>query len=262
MPDDPLSIPMMESDYLLGLNSLRHGFFTRHGGISQGVYASLNCGLGSRDEPARVKTNRNRAMIRLGGERLLTPHQIHSNRALTITKHQSQERLSPADALVTDQPGLVIGILTADCAPVILADDHVRVIGIAHAGWRGALGGIIEATIKAMSRLGAKAERIHAAIGPCIGQKSYEVSAEFYHNFLNQDPNNQDWFTPTDSSKRWLFDLGGYVGKRLQQAGLEHIDRLNNDTFDEEKHFFSYRRCRQHNQNDYGRMLSAVMIER
>ena len=264
VPGDPSSIPMIESDSLRELNGLRHGFFTRQGGTSQGIYASLNCGLGSEDEPETVQTNRSRAMIRLGAQpdRLLTPHQIHSNTALTITRHSNHDTLPPADALITDQPGLAIGILTADCAPVICADDHVPVIGIAHAGWRGAFCGIIESTIKAMCRLGARADRIHAAIGPCIGQKSYEVSAEFRLNFLTQDPKNHQWFVRIPSSGRWLFDLGGYVTKRLEQAGLAHIYCLSNDTFNEEKHFFSYRRCRQRNENDYGRTLSAVMIDR
>ncbi len=260
----PSSIPMLQSESLLKLNGLRHGFFTRQGGISQGIYESLNCGLGSGDESATIHTNRSLAMHRLGAQPdcLLTPHQTHSTTVLTITHAQSHDTFPRADALVTNQPGLAIGIVTADCAPVIFADDHVPVIGIAHAGWRGALGGIIESTIQALCRLEAKTDRIHAAIGPCIGQKSYEVSAEFSLNFLDQDPKNQEWFIAVPSSDRLLFDLGGYITRRLEQAGLEHQHRLIDDTFDQEKRFFSYRRCCRNNESDYGRMLSAVMIDR
>jgi len=240
---------------------LRHAFFTREGGVSQGIYASLNCGPGSRDDPANVAENRRRAAQALNVEPdcLLTCYQVHSADALVVQGPWNGTERPRADALVTNTAGLAIGILTADCAPVLLADRRAGVIAAAHAGWKGALGGILEATLVAMEGLGARPGEILAAIGPCISQRSYEVGPEFFETFLARGEENRGFFRQ-GRGDRLHFDLRGYVARRLAQAGVRDIQPLPCDTFSEEERFFSYRRARKRGETDYGRALSAIAL--
>lgn len=245
----------------LTLDGIGHGFFTREGGVSEGLYASLNCGLGSGDSPEAVRENRGRVAGRLGvaGERLLTLYQVHSPTAVTVEGPWTGER-PEADALVTATPGLAIGVLTADCAPVLLADPQARVIGAAHAGWKGAVTGVVEATLAAMERLGARRQRIAAAVGPCIAQPSYEVGPEFPAPFLAQDPGNAAFFRP-GAGDRLHFDLKGFVAERLRRAGVGALAVDPADTQADEARFFSFRRSTKRGEKDYGRLISAIVLE-
>lgn len=245
------------------LNGIRHAFFTREGGVSTGLYASLNCGLGSGDDPAAVAENRVRAAGRLGvkPERLVSLYQIHSPTCLVVDKPWGPDERPQADAMVTRSPGLALGILTADCAPVLFADARAKVIGAAHAGWKGAKGGVIEATLARMVELGAKTERIVAAIGPCIAMRSYEVGPEFPAPILAEDERTRDFFAPSRRDGHFLFDLAGYVGHRLAKAGVEVVARCPNDTRAEEARFFSYRRACLRGETDYGRGLSVIALQ-
>ncbi len=247
---------------LENIPGLAHGFFTREGGISEGIYASLNCGLGSRDERTRVLENRRRVAQHLGASdtQLLTCHQIHSAQAQIVTRPWGPEANPKVDALVTATPGLAVAVLAADCAPILLADPDARVIGATHAGWRGALGGILEATIAAMERLGAKREHIRAALGPCIGPGAYEVGEEFEASFLSADPANARFFHRPGPIARARFDLPDYVIHRLEQAGLGAIERATQCTYLHDALFFSYRRTTHHKEPDYGRQISAIVL--
>jgi YfiH family protein len=241
---------------------IAHGFFGRTGGVSEGLYASLNCGPGSRDSRDAVLENRARCAAALGaGAHLLTLYQIHSGEAVTVTAPWDIPANPKADAMVTDRTGIALGILTADCAPVLLADDQARVIGAAHAGWNGALAGVTDSAIAAMIGLGARREHIHAAIGPCIGQAAYEVGPEFPPRFLAQDDANARFFTPSPRADHWQFDLPGYVAHRLAQAGIGAVENLARCTYEDEKAFFSYRRATHRNEPDYGRQISAIMLD-
>jgi purine-nucleoside/S-methyl-5'-thioadenosine phosphorylase / adenosine deaminase len=254
---------MLTSDSLAALPGVRHGFFTREGGVSEGLYASLNCGLGSGDDPDCVAENRARAVARLGlpADRLATAYQVHSNRAaLAETPWPADER-PRVDALVTRTAGLALGILTADCVPVLFADRDAGVVAAAHAGWRGALDGILEATLAAMQRLGAGAASTLAAVGPAIEQPSYEVGPEFPAPFLAQDPANRDFFQTAPRAGHFLFDLKGYVTRRLAQAGVGRVESLAADTCAEPDRFFSYRRACLKGEPNYGRLLSAISLE-
>ena len=248
---------------LNGLTPIRHAFFTRAGGVSKGIYASLNCGLGSRDDGADVRENRKRAMamVDLGPERLTTAFQTHSPDVATVDRPWKEEERPRVDAMVTDKPGIALGILTADCAPVLLADPKARVVGAAHAGWRGALDGVLENTVDAMERLGANRRDIFAGVGPCIGRRSYEVGPEFPDPFLQQDAGNGDFFTPAPRDGHFLFDLRGYVSRRLAQMKLDDVQSLPCDTCAEEDRFFSYRRACLKGEADYGRELSVIYLE-
>src|SRR5258708_2188666 len=201
---------------------VRHAFFTREGGVSAGIFASLNCGFGSGDAPANVAENRARAMraLDLGADRLVTCHQVHSADAVTVAMPWRREDNPRADALVTDRRGVALGILTADCTPVLLADAEAGIIGAAHAGWRGALGGVVEATVAAMVKLGAALPRIRAGIGPTIAQRSYEVGPEFPASFLAEDPTNAELFAPARRPGHFMFDLPAYVQRRPAPAGI------------------------------------------
>lgn len=244
------------------LDGVRHAFFSREGGVSEGLYASLNCGLGSRDDPSRVTENRARAaaQLDLAAASLLTCYQVHSPEVITVEQAWTAGQGPKVDAMVTRVPGLALGILTADCAPVLLADPAARVIGAAHAGWRGALGGVLAATVGAMAKLGAEVGRLVAGVGPCIAQRSYEVGPEFPAPFLAADPANQRFFTPAATSGKFLFDLRGYVGAELVRLGIRAVHQLPNDTCREER-FFSYRRACLRGEPDYGRELSAIALE-
>jgi purine-nucleoside/S-methyl-5'-thioadenosine phosphorylase / adenosine deaminase len=247
---------------LSAIDGVRHGFFTRLGGVSGGLYASLNCGPGSRDEAANVVENRARVAEILGAkpDRLLSVSQQHSADAITAKRPWDAAKLPEADAIVTSTPGLAIGILTADCAPVLFADGEARVIGAAHAGWRGALSGIIEATVEAMQKLGAAPERITAVIGPAISQKAYEVGAEYVERFLAEEPESEAFFMNDEGSGEPHFDLPGYVGERLARAGVGTIADLGLCTYCEETRLFSYRRSQHRGEEDYGRQISAILL--
>ena len=247
---------------LSAIEGVRHGFFTRQGGVSGGVYASLNCGPGSGDEAANVTENRARVAEILGVEpdRLLSVSQQHSADAVTAKKPWDPAKAPEADAIVTATRGLAIGILTADCAPVLFADGHAGVIGAAHAGWRGALSGIIEATVKAMQKLGAQPERITAAIGPAISLKAYEVGSEYVERFLAEEPESEAFFMTDEGSGEPHFDLPAYVGERLARAGVGTIVDLGLCTYCEETRLFSYRRSQHRGEDDYGRQISAILL--
>jgi len=242
-------------------DGIRHGFFTRQGGVSKGVYGSLNCGLGSRDDVENVRQNRSLVAETLGvpPERLLTLYQIHSATALIVDKPWNGS-VSEADALVTRTPGLAIGALTADCAPVLFCDPEARVIAAAHAGWRGALLGIVEATVASMERLGAKPERMVAVIGPTISQRAYEVGADYVERFLAEEPASSPFFMTDDGSGEPHFDLAGYVADRLARAGVGTVSDLGLCTYCDETRLFSYRRSQHHGEQDYGRQISAIVL--
>jgi len=245
------------------LPAVRHGFFCRNGGVSEGLFASLNCGYGSGDDKGHVTENRRRAMAEmdLEGDRLVTAYQVHSPDVVEVTRPWAREDAPEADAMVTRERGLALGILTADCVPVLLADAEAGIVGAAHAGWKGALDGVLEATVAAMAGLGALPGRIAAGIGPAISQRSYEVGPEFPAPFLQQDPRNEDFFCPGKREGHFHFDLKGYVARRLAGVGLATIQTLPCDTCAEDQRFFSYRRACHRGEKDYGRGLSAIYLE-
>jgi YfiH family protein len=247
---------------LASIDGVRHGFFTRQGGVSSGIYASLNCGPGSHDEAANVRENRARVAEILGAEpaRLLTAFQRHSADAVIAEKPWKDGKMPEADAIVTAKPGLAIGVLTADCAPVLFCDGEARVIGAAHAGWRGALSGIVEATIEAMTKLGADPARITAAIGPAISQEAYEVGVDFMQQFIADEPESAAFFITDEISGEPHFGLPAYVGERLARAGVGAIADLGLCTYCEETRLFSYRRSQHHGEDDYGRQISAILL--
>jgi hypothetical protein len=239
-----------------------HGFFTRRGGTSTGLYASLNAGPGSGDLRANVDANRDRAGAALGlaPGRIVTAYQVHSADVAVVEAPWDLGSAPRSDGLVTRVPGLGLGILAADCAPVLLADGTARVVGAAHAGWRGALGGVIEATVAAMEALGARRARIRAAVGPCIGPRSYEVGPEFPAPFLAANPGNEVFFRAVPGSSHYLFDLGGYVAARLAEAGLAPVAPPAEDTCAEADRFFSYRRSVLNGEPDYGCNISVIAL--
>ena len=246
------------------VNRIRHAFFTREGGVSQGIYASLNCGPGSADDPAAVAENRARAMAMMDLEvgALVTVHQIHSPEVVVVEAPWAEGARPKADAMVTATSGLGLGILTADCVPVLFADRRGTVVGAAHAGWKGAIGGVLDNTLDKMVALGAKKRNIVAAMGPCIGQRSYEVGPDFPAPFLAEEPQNRDFFAPSRHEGHWLFDLPGYVSRKLSRLGVVDVTRVPADTCRDEARFFSYRRATLRNEPDYGRQLSVIMLDR
>jgi YfiH family protein len=248
---------------LNALDGVRHGFFTRKGGVSGGIYASNNCGLGSGDDPDAVATNRARSVARLdlAPDRLVTLHQVHSATAIRVEAPWKREANPRADAMATAVPGIALGVLGADCVPVLLADAEARVVGAAHAGWKGALAGVVEAAVAAMVALGARVESIAAGVGPGIAQRSYEVGPEFPAPFLARDEADAAFFAPAATPGKWLFDLKGYVAARLDAAGVRHPGMLPYDTCAEEALFFSHRRATKRGERDYGRLLSAIALE-
>lgn len=242
------------------LEGIPHGFLGRVGGVSTGLVAGLNLGLGTGDDAAAVAENRARAVAAvLPDARLVTVYQVHSADCV-VAGEWSDDARPHADALVTDQPGLLLGVVTADCAPVLLADRSAGVIGAAHAGWKGAVSGVTDSTIVAMEALGAKRGNIVAAVGPCIAQPSYEVDAGFYQRFVAQDPGNAAYFVP-GVPDHWQFDLERYVAERLQQAGIGAVERLGLDTYPDENAFFSFRRATHRGEPDYGRQMSLIGLD-
>src|SRR4051794_314856 len=241
---------------------IRHAFFTRAGGVSSGFFESLNCGFGSGDAAEMVARNRAIAMERLGfsPDRLVTCYQVHSTTVVTVEKPWPRDAAPRADGLVTGSSGIVLGILAADCAPVLFEDPVARVIGAAHGGWRGALGGIVEATLDGMEALGAERARIRVGIGPCIVQTSYEVGPDFPQPFLADDAASAAYFAPALRAGHLMFDLPGYIERRLARAGIAAIERAAHDTVAEDTHFFSYRRACLRGEPVYGRGLSAIAL--
>lgn len=251
---------MIEAAELSGLTGVRHGFMTRGGGVSEGIYATLNCGIGSKDATDAVLENRGRAVAAIGMPRnsLVTAYQVHSAKAVVVDQPWLREEAPQVDGMVTAKPGITLGILTADCAPVLFADEKAGVIGAAHAGWKGAITGVLQATVGKMIDLGAKPGRMRAAIGPCIGQMSYEVGPEFPAPFLAQEPAHARYFIPSIRDQRYMFDLGGYVRDQLRGLGLAGVELLGRDTCAEEEQFFSYRRTTLRREPDYGRQISLI----
>ncbi len=240
------------------LDAVPHGFLGRRGGVSSGLVAGLNVGLGAGDDSAAITQNRARAVDAvLPGAALTTVYQVHSPDCVTATAPWPDALRPHADALVTDRPGLLLGIVTADCAPVLFADHAAGVIGAAHAGWKGALGGVTDQTIAAMVALGARRERIAAAIGPCIAQLSYEVDAAFAEQFCREDPGNRRFFA-LGKPDHCQFDLSGYVAVRLKSAGVGRIEQLGLDTYGAEQQFYSYRRATHRGEPNYGRQIALI----
>jgi YfiH family protein len=254
---------MIQAPTLTDLPGVQHRFFTREGGVSAGLFSSLNCGYGSADNPENVRENRRRAAAAfgLGEPDLLTVHQIHSTDVLTVGAGRWTSPGAPkADAMVTDRPGVALGVMAADCAPVLLADAGAGVIGAAHAGWRGALAGVVQTTIAAMERLGARRDNMRIVVGPCIGPASYEVGPEFPAPFLAQDAGNTAYFRTARRAGHFLFDLPGYLCGRLGKEGVSVL-ATGHDTLPGDAPFFSYRRNTLVGVQDYGRGLSAIMLE-
>ena len=246
----------------LALDGIMHAFFTREGGVSEGIYATLNGGLGSRDKATFVAENRARMAEALGVKppALLTAYQIHSPDATIVDSPWSTDERPRVDAIVTRTPGLAIGVTTADCGPILLADPVARVIGAAHAGWRGALTGIVEATVAAMKNLGARPEQILAAVGPMIRQQSYEVGPDLITRFIAEDAASERFFTAAARDGHALFDLAGYIRGRLSRAGVLQIADLALCTYADAAQFFSFRRSTHKGESDYGRHVSAIAL--
>jgi polyphenol oxidase len=253
---------ILKSDTLARLAGIEHGFFTRAGGVSQGVYASLNAGIGSSDAKERVVENRARMAAALGcpPQNLLSAYQIHSPTVVVAREPWAPDARPRADGIVTQVPGLAIAVSTADCGPVLLADAQARVIGAAHAGWRGALSGVIEATIAAMEALGATRTRIQAALGPMIHQANYEVGADLVTSFTSADPQNAHYFAPGTRANHAQFDLAGYIIGRLGRARIGGYEDLGLCTYADPERFFSFRRTTHRGEPDYGRHLSAIVL--
>ena len=242
------------------LSGVRHGFLGRRGGVSTGLIAGLNVGLGSSDDPAAIAENRRRAADAVApGAQLVTVYQVHSA-DVVVADIWADDARPHADTIVTDRPGLVLGLLTADCAPVLLADTQAGVIGAAHAGWKGALGGVTDTTIAAMEKLGAKRERIAAAVGPCISRVSYEVDAAFLARFADADPSNERFFADGKRANHHQFDLEAYVAHRLASAGISKVAMLSEDTYSQPDRYFSFRRATHAQEPDYGRQISLIAL--
>lgn len=254
--------PIVESAALKALSGVTYGFFTRQGGVSEGLYASLNAGLGSNDAREAVLENRRRMTARLGLEdgMLALPWQVHSAEAAVATAPWEREAAPKLDGVTTATVGLGAAIMTADCCPILFADAKNRVVAATHAGWKGAIGGVIEATLAQMETLGARRGDTVAALGPCIRQASYEVGPEFAARFTIEDAGNARFFVPSDRPGHALFDLGAYVVQRLGRAGLAAVDDLGLDTYPDEERFFSYRRATHRGEPDYGRMVAAIAL--
>jgi hypothetical protein len=253
--------PAILAPSLAALAGVGHGFFGRQGGVSTGIYDSLNCGPGSGDDTAAVGENRRRVGAALGAEHLLSLHQVHGVEVALVREPWDVRSRPRCDAMVTDRPGIALGSLAADCGPILFADAAAGIVGAAHAGWRGALAGVAEATVAAMEQLGARRERIRAALGPTIAQPSYEVGAEFPAPFLAEDAANARFFALGDRPGKHRFDLPGYILARLAALGVA-AEWIGRDTCAESAVFFSYRRTTLAGGGDYGRNVSAIVLER
>ena len=255
---------MILSHSLSSSPAIRHAFFTREGGVSDGIYQSLNGGIGSNDAPENVKENRARMAKALGvaPTHFVSCYQIHSPDVIVATKPWTRENAPRADAIVTRTPGLAIGVSTADCGPVLFADGDAKVVGAAHAGWKGALTGVLEATIAAMEKLGASRGNISAAVGPLIRQPNYEVGAEFVERFTATDATNARYFIPSERADHAMFDLPGFIKSRLEAAEIKSVEDLGLCTYAEPDRFFSYRRTTHRGEPDYGRHINAIALTR
>jgi YfiH family protein len=253
---------MLHAATLESLPGIRHAFFTRQGGVSEGIYESLNGGVGSRDAAAHVAENRARMAKALGvaADNFLSCYQIHSPEVVTVERAWTPDARPRADALVTRVPGIAVGVSTADCGPVLFADANARVVGAAHAGWRGALTGVIEATIAAMEKLGADRGNIAAAAGPMIRQANYEVGPEFVERFAADNAANERFFTPSTTDGHAMFDLAGYIKTRLASAGIKRVEDIGRCTYADAATFYSYRRSVHRNESDYGRHINAIAL--
>jgi polyphenol oxidase len=253
---------MLQAPSLAKLTPIRHAFFTRDGGVSAGLYATLNGGVGSNDSPDKVAENRARMAAALGvtPDHLLTPYQIHSPTVVVAEAPWTPDNRPRADAVVTKTPRLAIGVSTADCGPLLFADSQAGVIGAAHAGWRGAFGGVMEATIAAMETLGAERARLNVALGPTIRQPNYEVGPEFVERFVAADAVNARFFAPSDRAGHAMFDLTGYIAARIQRAGIVKFEDLGLCTFAEPDRFYSFRRTTLRGEPDYGRHINAIAL--
>ena len=255
---------MHTSTTLSGIDGITHGFFSRQGGQSEGLYQSLNCGPGSSDDPDAVASNRCVVAQELGvmQENLLSLYQIHSPKVVVVDKPWAREDAPQADAMVSTRPGIALGILTADCAPVLFSNSTGTVVGAAHAGWKGAVGGVVEATIAAMVELGAEKNDIYGVVGPCIRPESYEVGADMYQQITAMNPLNAQFFDPGKRDGHYQFDLPSYVLIRLANSGIGMVEDTPGDTYTDEDKYFSYRRATHRNEPDYGRQISAVAINK
>jgi YfiH family protein len=251
----------IEAPELASYPNIRHAFFTREGGVSEGLYASLNGGIGSSDDPARVAENRRRMaehLTVLPGD-LVSVHQVHSPDAVIVEGPWSGDR-PRADGMATSRLNLALAVTTADCGPVLFADPHAEVVGAAHAGWRGALSGVLESTLDAMERLGARREKIVAVLGPMISQDAYEVGPDFLARFVEADPDNERFFRPSGRPGHHMFDLPAFIAARLQAAGIREFAGLGLCTYADEERFFSFRRTTHRGEPDYGRLISAITL--
>ncbi len=251
---------ILHADALTTLEGVRHGFFTRKGGVSGGIYASLNTGLGSHDARENALENRARAMGALGAEVLVTPHQIHSGVCAIVEGPWPDDEPQRADAVATCRPGVAVAVNTADCTPVLFADGRAGVVAAAHAGWKGAIGGVLEATIARMEELGAKRADIRCAIGPVISQANYEVGPEFHARFMGEDGDYARFFIASGRAGHFLFDLPGFVAHVLARAGVGQVEDVGACTYGDEARFYSYRRATHRGEPDYGRQLSAIIL--
>jgi YfiH family protein len=251
----------IQAPVLSSQSNIRHAFFTREGGVSEGIYASLNGGVGSSDDTSRVQENRRRMAeaLSVAPDALISIYQIHSPDAVIVKGPWTTER-PKADAMVTSVPGLALGITTADCGPVLFADAQAGVIGAAHAGWRGAVTGVLESTLAAMERLRAKRESIVAVLGPTISQKAYEVGPDFIERFSKEAPGHERFLKEAERSGHAMFDLPGFIGARLEAAGIGAFTDLGLCTYSDEERFFSYRRTTHRQESDYGRLISAIAL--
>lgn len=259
-----MTLPFIKDhNFIPAEKPVTHGFFGRQGGVSSGVYASLNCGLGTADAPDHVHENRLRVTRTLGAKNLVSLKQVHSPVCLYVADPWEIAERPEGDSFITDVPGLALGILTADCGPVLFygeRPDGTPVIGAAHAGWGGALKGVLETTVRAMSQHGVSIQSIHASLGPCISPKSYEVQNGFADAFMEQDPQNEHFFKAARREGHLMFDLPGYIALRLSLAGVGHISITGLDTYGAEADYFSYRRTTHKGEQDYGRQISALVI--
>ena len=257
-----MSVASFLSADSLRLPGVAHAFFTRRGGVSEGVYASLNGGVGSRDAPEAVAENRARMAVALGvpTDRLAVPYQVHSPDAIAISEHWAPDARPRCDGIVTATPGLALGVTGADCGMILFADPEARVVGAAHAGWKGALTGVVEATVAAMAQLGARPAAVVAALGPSIAKESYEVGPEFVAAFAEAREATDRFFVPSRRSGHSMFDLKAYVAERAARAGVGRFEDLQLDTYADDERFYSYRRTTHRGEPDYGRLVSAIAL--
>lgn len=262
MTVDNKKLDPIKCNYLTKMEGVRHGFFTRQGGFSKGIYTGLNCGLNSRDSRSTVLKNREliaQAISKGKVSRINTVDQVHGNKVIRFPLARTNHTPLRADGAVTNEPWEILAILTADCAPVLFFDPNASVIGACHAGWRGAIGGVVENTILGMVSLGASRSQIISVIGPCIGHKSYQVGKEFWERFISIDASNRRFFRNTKQGS-CLFDLQGFVEDQLHRSDVQVLSSLEGDTFTETQKFFSFRRSLIVGESDYGRMVSAIML--